>query len=167
MNNMTCKRGFTLIELLVVITIIGLLATAGLGGLSLFTTQAKKAKAKNTIQNVTTALSSYKNDYGIYPNDESPTRVMNDLTGYRNFPDKPDPVYQNDPEWRGPYFQADEKEFEGGKRNGALLDPWLMPYQYELDEPQHNHFTCDIWSSGPNREDEKGKGKSDDITNWK
>lgn len=164
MNLHSDKHGFTLIELLVVITIIGILATAGLGGLSLFKQQARKTAAKNTIQNLEIALGQYKNDYGIYPNDESATRVINDLTGYRSMPDKPDPIYQNDPEWKGPYFKGETKNFEGKKRNGALLDPWLMPYNFELDDPQNNHFSCDIWSSGPNRKNDNGKG--DDITNW-
>lgn len=157
-------RGFTLIELLVVITIIGLLAGAGLGGLNQVRNYAMRVRARNDIQNLETALRMYKDDVGVYPNDSDPVRVINDLTGYRTYEDRPDPIYLNDPNWRrGPYFQADERQFDGG-RNGALLDPWGEPYHFRLQNPQHNHFSVDIWSSGPNRINEEGKG--DDITNW-
>ena len=43
------KKAFTLIELLVVITIIGILAT---GGTAVYTSQIKKARDSNRIQDI-------------------------------------------------------------------------------------------------------------------
>ena len=157
-------RGFTLLELLIVIAIIGILAGMGITVYPMVITHAKKQQARTTIKNLELALAAYKSDFGIYPNDETPEGVMNDLTGFCAEPNAKDPKY-NDPEWNGPYYQGDAKNFEFGMRNKALLDPWMNKYQFSLSEPVHNPFSIDIWSAGPNRKDEKGGG--DDITNWK
>ena len=158
------NRGFTLIELLIVISIIGVLAAMGMVGFPAVKNIAKKRKAETTVQGLEIALSLYKNDYGIYPDDDTSESVMNALTGYKSSPDSPDDIYRSDPDWNGPYFHGDSKQFEFGQRNRALLDPWQSKYQFNLSDPKYNHFTCDIWSAGPNRKDEKGKG--DDINNW-
>ncbi len=164
MNKFSVK-GFTLIELLVVISIIGVLAGMGIAGAPMIMNRAKKTKAKSVINGLQMALARYKNDYGVYPNDESPVTVMNDLTGYKDSPDKPDEIYLNDPDWKGPYFKIEIKDADRGQRNRALLDPWKSPYQFNLSDPKYNAFSCDIYSFGPNGEDDKGK--KDDVTNWR
>ncbi len=158
------KRGFTLIELLVVISIIG--ALAGLFGVGAprVIQMAKKSKAKSVIQGLELAIKQYNNDFGIFPDDSSSKSVINVLTGYSEFPDKPDPVFRESPDWNGPYYTSEKKMFEGEELNGALLDPWQTPYKFNLSNPQHNHYTFDIWSCGPNRKDDKGEG--DDVRNW-
>ncbi len=161
-------KGFTLIELLVVISIIGVLAGMGMAAGPMITKQAKKMKTKSIISGLEMALSRYKNDYGVYPNDETSVGVFNDLTGYKSSPDHPDDMYvKDDPDWKGPYFGAGTKamDYERSEKNRALLDPWRSPFQFNLSDPKYNHFTCDIYSFGPDGKNDKGKG--DDITNWK
>ena len=158
------NRGFTLIELLVVISIIGILAGLGITAYPAVMKLAKKNKAKATIQSLELAIKQYYNDFGVYPDDSSPKAVMNVLTGYGEFTDKPDPKITDNPDWNGPYYAAKKNQFEYNELNEALLDPWLSPYQFNLSDPQHNHFAFDIWSPGPNKKDEKGEG--DDIKNW-
>jgi len=161
---MKATKGFTLIELLIVISIIGVLVTLGIASSGAIQNMARRRAAESTIKSLEAALSMYKTSYGIYPNDESAKSVMNDLTGYKSSPDQPDALYLDDATWNGPYFTADAKEFEEGKRNMALLDPWSSPYRFNLSDPKHNPFSCDIWSLGENREDEGGQG--DDLKNW-
>ena len=158
------KRGFTLIELLVVISIIG--ALAGLFGVSAPRIQrmAYQRRAQSEIQALELAIKQYSSDFGIHPDDASSRTVVNPLTGYNEFPDKPDPMYKNNPDWSGPYFEAKKKQFSEGKLNGPLLDPWQTEYKFNLSDPQNNHYTFDIWSAGPDRKDDKGG--NDDIKNW-
>jgi len=158
------KRGFTLIELLVVISIISILATLGMTAFPAVMRLAKKNKAKTTINGLELAIKQYYNDFGIYPDDSSSRAVINVLTGYDEFPDKPDPRFKECPDWNGPYYTAQKRQFQYGELNQALLDPWLSEYKFNLSDPQHNHYTFDIWSPGPNKKDENGEG--DDVRNW-
>ena len=158
------SKGFTLIELLVVISIIGALVGMFTAGIPAIKTMARKRKAQSTIQGLEMALSMYKNDFSIYPNDESNKEVMNVLTGYKDSAEKPDPSFKQSPDWNGPYFDAKASECERRQKNLALMDPWMSKYNFNLSDPQHNTYKCDIWSSGPNRKNELGKG--DDIPNW-
>ena len=165
---MTPRRsphGFTLIELLIVISIIGILAGMGITVYPMVMKTAQRATTKTTIQNLETALTMYKSDFGVYPDDSTPEAVMNALTGYKNDPKTRDQEFKGNPDWNGPYFDGDAKSFEFGERNRALLDPWLSKFQFNLSQPVHNPDKYDIWSPGPNRKDEKGEG--DDISNWK
>ena len=67
------------------------------------------------------------------------------------------------------YPTTDEgwKALADGDANIALddmvMDPWGIEFHYKC--PGENGRAYDIWSSGPNQEDEQGGG--DDITNWK
>jgi len=158
------ERGFTLIELLVVISIIGILVSLGFVGYPAVMRTAYKHKAKTTIQALEMALSQYHSDFSDYPDDSSSKSVMNALTGFGEFEDKPDPKIRNNPDWNGPYFKAEKKQFKYGLLNEALLDPWQQEYKFNLSDPQHNFDGCDIWSPGPNKKDENGSG--DDIRNW-
>jgi type II secretion system protein G len=165
---MTCAHtrptGFTLIELLVVISIIGVLATLGVVGAPALINQVKAMKAKATIEMLKSALAMYKNDFGVYPHDEPQVNIFNVLTGYRNDPREPDVEITQSSDWHGPYLKADAKDFNMREKNRELVDPWSQPFKLRIQNPVHNKFDMDIWSSGPNMKDEDGKG--DDIKNW-
>ncbi|MDD2487760.1 MAG: type II secretion system protein [Candidatus Gracilibacteria bacterium] len=67
MINIKNKKAFTLIELLVVITIIGILATAGIG---IFTTQLQKSRdssRQTDLKMYQTAVTQFFSDKSAYP----------------------------------------------------------------------------------------------------
>ena len=96
------NKGFTLVELLIVITILGLLMS--LVAPKMFSkvgsTQVKTAVAQ--MQNLETALDTYRLDVGSYPVSLQELRSSTK----RN--------------WDGPYLPKN-----------VPLDPWGNPYQYE------------------------------------
>lgn len=61
------RRGFTLIELLIVITILGILAAAGVGSLTASQGRARDTKKKAELAELKNALKLYYNDYQRYP----------------------------------------------------------------------------------------------------
>ncbi|WP_448552108.1 type II secretion system major pseudopilin GspG [Thalassotalea montiporae] len=94
--------GFTLIELLIVITILGLLMS--LVAPKMFgkvdSTQRKTAAAQ--MQNIETALDTYRLDMGGYP------KTLNELR------------QSSHPNWDGPYLPKE-----------VPVDPWGHAYQYQ------------------------------------
>ena len=58
--------------------------------------------------------------------------------------------------WKGPYLDGTLEE---------LLDPWGRPYEYRSPGEIHEDG-YDLWSTGPDKEDNDGKEGSDDIKNW-
>ena len=75
---MNKKNGFTLLELLVVIAIIGILVTLGVGSYNLVSQQSRDAKRISDLQNVRTALETYRAQNNSYPTNPTP------LAGYIN-----------------------------------------------------------------------------------
>jgi len=61
------QKAFTLIEILVVVTIIGLLALAGLVSYSQFMKQSRDARRKADIELVRSALEMYRSVNNAYP----------------------------------------------------------------------------------------------------
>lgn len=61
------KKGFTLIELLVVIGIIGILIAVSAGAYVKMTASAERARCQELVSNVSTALTAYFNDNGVWP----------------------------------------------------------------------------------------------------
>ena len=64
---MQVRKGFTLIELLVVISIIGLLAAAGLAVFSSAQKRARDAKRKSDIHALEQAIQMYYTEHNSYP----------------------------------------------------------------------------------------------------
>ncbi len=62
-------RAFTLIELLVVMTIIAILSGLGLMGFGTVQQKSRDSRRKQDLANISKALDTYYNDYGIYPDD--------------------------------------------------------------------------------------------------
>ena len=56
--------------------------------------------------------------------------------------------------WHGPYI-----------KRGVPSDPWGNLYEYRYPG-QENEDGYDLWSKGPDTNDDGGKEGSDDIKNW-
>ncbi len=108
-------RGFTLIEILLVIVIILMLAAA----LVVFVLPQQKGAEKNTtrlmLQQVGTALDTYRLNLGHYPNEQE--GGLDALLKKPSFENE-----RTGEKWQGPYLKP-----------GTLLDdPWGNKIRYEL-----------------------------------
>lgn len=112
------KKGFTLIEMLVTIGIIAALVAASLGGYSMVTKAAEKARAQDLVQQVALALMTmYEDNKGVWPK-----RLA--LVGEKGAELDPDRAYE---------FVSGEGKYlslsaSGGKLTGydrfGILSPW-------------------------------------------
>lgn len=149
--NSQLKYGFTLVELLVVVAILAILASLVTAGAQAARRKGAITRAKTTIGSLETAIAMYQGDMGDYP-----------ATGNSKLVEaiQEDP---NDPDWNGPYMEFKQDEL----KDGEALDPWGTPYQYVSvngGAPQHRERSFDLFSYGPNKQDDGGTG--DDIVNW-
>lgn len=142
------KSGFTLIEVLLVAGILALLAAFAIPRLF---SQAQKAKidlAKAAVGRngpIGKALEAYKWDMGQYPDSDEGLRAI--------FTPK---ARHDNEQYNGPYLEGVYEE---------LKDPWGNPYEYR-SPGDVNEDSFDLWSRGPDMEDDGGKEGSDDIKNW-
>lgn len=129
--------GFTLIEVLLVIVIILMLA----GALVVFVLPQQEGAEKNTtkllLQNIETALDTYRLNMGRYPSTE---QGLDALTAK--------PTFENEKlgdKWNGPYLKPGTK----------LEDPWGNKLKYEVadastgDEANKNAPRYKLFSVGP------------------
>ena len=148
---MNKRPGFTLVELLVVIAILTILISLVTAGAQTARRRGAVAKAKATVSSMETAISMYQGDVGAYPptgNAELVQALSDDA---------------NDPNWAGPYMEFKQDELVENK----IVDPWGKPYVYvsvNAGSPKHRPRSYDLYSVGPNGNDEDGAG--DDIINW-
>lgn len=63
------RSAFTLVELLIVISVLGVLITLTAGGLRNSLFRGSDAQRKSDLKQIASALESYLNDHGVYPND--------------------------------------------------------------------------------------------------
>jgi len=134
-------RGFTLIEIMVVVVIIGLLAAVVVPQFLGRVDDAQKAKAKQDIQAIETALTMFKLDNFSYPSSEM---------GLRALVEKPtDGAIRN---WR-----------EGGYLKRLNKDPWGNDYQYA--RPGSRGGDYEIYTLGADGQPD-GEGNNADIGNW-
>ncbi|MCX6816558.1 MAG: prepilin-type N-terminal cleavage/methylation domain-containing protein [Candidatus Beckwithbacteria bacterium] len=86
------KTGFTLVELLVSITILGILASIGLGVFTSAQIKSRDARRKSNLDQISKALEMYFNDYKEYP--DSDTGNISGFTwGTSSFQDTKGTVY--------------------------------------------------------------------------
>ncbi len=140
------RRGFTLMEMLIVLAIVGmLLALIGPRILS-SGKQADEQTARAQIKLLQTCLDHYYLHMKSYPETEpglqalvgEPTETEGAGTSSR---------------WKGPYT----------KTGDLPKDPWGNEYHYRYPAEQGKGDLPDIWSSGPDGEEDT----EDDITSWK
>ncbi len=142
------RSAFTLMEVLLVAGILALLAAFAIPKLVGMAEEAKVKLAKAAIGRngpIAKALEKYKYDIGKYPESDEGLAVMFEYRGGRE-----------EESWKGPYLGGSYEE---------LLDPWNRPFEYRSPGEVHEDG-YDLWSRGPNKEDDDGKEGSDDIKNW-
>jgi prepilin-type N-terminal cleavage/methylation domain-containing protein len=116
---------FTLIELLIVIAIIAILAGLGFGAVQGALKSAKRAQARNDVNQVAAAVKSYALEYGRLP--EAGTEIAA-LTG-----ENPKGIV---------FFEAKKAAGDppknGLSEDGKLLDPWGNEYEFIPDDDYNN-----------------------------
>lgn len=105
-------QGFTLIELLIVITILGLLMSLVAPKMFNKADSTKRNVASAQIQNIETALDTFRLDVGDYPENLSELRKSTKRG------------------WDGPYLPKD-----------VPLDPWGNEYEYQSPGEDGAAFT--------------------------
>ena len=65
------KKAFTLIELLIVMVILAILSGLGLMAFGTIQQKSRDSRRKQDLANISKALDTYYNDYGVYPADSS------------------------------------------------------------------------------------------------
>lgn len=136
------RSAFTLIEVLIVIAII--VALTGLVGLALFSKQkeAKTGLAQADLNNIKTALGSFRVKYDRWPTETEGIEVLWNK-------EKLDP-------------DADAAKWSKELEKSMPVDRWGRPWNYRPTSEHGDEDTFDLWSNGPDGED----GTTDDIVSW-
>jgi general secretion pathway protein G len=116
------NAAFTLIELLIVIAIIAILAGLGFPAVQGALKSAKRAQARNDVNQMAAAVKSYALEYGRLPESGE---VVPALTG-----ENPKQIV---------FFEAKPaKNGKNGLDGDEMLDPWGNPYTFLLDDDYDN-----------------------------
>ncbi|MES2475558.1 MAG: type II secretion system protein GspG [Verrucomicrobiota bacterium] len=184
------KQAFTLVELMAVITIIVILASLVVKGMSFVTDKQAKSKAQVQIELMSKAIQEYKLDMGKYPgvDDNSPangSKMSEELyealfyEGYdfaenpgRNDADLATKIYlpELDPSsskqgWTGPATKIPART--------QIKDPWGREFRYRKGNNAQNP-DFDLWSTGKDGESNTGNSSGalndpknrDDLRNF-
>lgn len=139
------RRGFTLMEMLIVLGILVLLLAMVTPRILRSRKQADVSATKAQIQFLQGCLEHYVLHVKEFPATEQGLRAL--------IEEPTDGEETTASRWQGPYT-----------RTGELpQDPWGNDYQYEYPPTQGNGDLPDIWSYGPDGED----NTEDDIVSWK
>ncbi len=135
-------RGFTLVEILIVLAILVVMISLVVPK---FLGSKKKADVQNAriqIGTLRESLNAYAVDMNTFPTTEQ---------GLAALVEKPadSEAAQN---WAGPYLDGELPK-----------DPWGHEYQYQYPPIHSSADTPDIWSPGPDGENET----EDDVCSWK
>jgi general secretion pathway protein G len=139
------RAGFTLIEMLVVLAILVLLMSMVGPRILGSRKKADISAAKSQIGMLNASLESYSVDMKDFPTTEQ---------GLKSLIESPDDKGGKDKEtkWDGPYIS----------KSPIPKDPWGHDYQYEFPPKHGKDKTPNIWSFGPDGED----NTDDDIVSW-
>lgn len=146
------RRGFTLVELLIVLAILVLLASL-VGPRLLGSKQKADINAvKTQIGMFQSALERYAIDMNQFPSTEEGLAALVTSPG-QGQGESTDESGESGGTWDGPYLKSET----------VPVDPWGKPYSYEYP-PTHNKINVpDIWSFGPDGQE----NTEDDIVSWK
>lgn len=136
------RSGFTFIELLVVIAIIAILSGAVALNLAGRTGEARIARAKLDIQQLQTALDTYRTDQGRYPSQQQGLLALYEKPTLEPVPAR----YPEEPYLRGRQIP---------------VDPWGSPYVYLSPGRQGERY--EIISYGSDGEPD-GEGDAADLS---
>ena len=133
---------FTLIELLVVIAIIAVLAGLAFPAVNGAIDSAKKAKAKNDVVQIATAIKAYQTEYGRLPVLDGKADYEADNDVLFNFL-RPKPGLDGDQKNMNPRLISFieirvAKGDKDGLVGGVFMDPWGKPYKIRLDGDYNN-----------------------------
>lgn len=139
LSRLATRRAFTLIELLVVISIIAILASLAFPAVNGALDSARKARAKNDVTQIATAVVAYETEYGKLPTNSSGTIPVDNnflkiLTGADSNSNPRKIVFLEVSEWR---------KGQGGTNGSGFCDPWSSSsvYQIALDTDYDNKVT--------------------------
>ena len=140
------SRGFTLIELLVVITVIAILAGLVLSTAGYVQKKSARSRAEAEVAAISTALESYKADYGSYPENtasgSSGSRVLYQSLSVSNATHNP----------LGKIFFEAPKSMMGdtnSRTDSYFIDPFGSSYEYRTGAEATNNGSnfFDLWST--------------------
>ena len=127
---------FTLIELLVVIAIIAILAGLAFPAVQGAMGSAKKAQARNDVNQLAAAVKAFQLEYGKLPaTKDDAAEVVKALIGSNTSVNPRNIVF------------FEPKTAKGGKKGwdgSNYLDPWGSPYKVVLDLGYSNKVTADV-----------------------
>ncbi|MGE9295550.1 MAG: type II secretion system protein GspG [Puniceicoccales bacterium] len=135
----TTRAAFTLLEIIIVVGLIAALSAALISGIR---NMDQVGKIEIQRQFVTSGLEAPLMGFRLATGDYPTTDL-----GLAALKVRPPNVSA----WAGPYTDH------------SLKDSWGQPYNYRYPSA-HGLTYPDLWSNGPNRQNENGKG--DDIANW-
>lgn len=147
MQRRTRARGFTLIEVMIVIAIV--LALAAIVGVAVLgrRDQADVSITQIKLNNLKSAMRQFRLDYGRWPTEEEGVAVLWDREVL-------DPEADVNKYLSGGYLEEPTPE-----------DQWGNEWGYRFPSVRGDESEYDLWSFGPNGEDEDGEG--DDIVSWR
>ena len=196
MKSQRRTHGFTLIEVLIVVSIIAVLASLITTSLIYARSQAKSAKTRSQIDQISNALKRFHSDEGYYPGssfdaDENAfPDVFDALLGERrpkgpggrnapyldNIKEVDVETYDEDTETYRP-ISPDERYDPDVKK--YLVDGYGIPLFYRENRSKdpddvdgmHNRYNFDLWSNGINKINDTLEGNeededNDDLGNW-
>lgn len=185
------RKAFTLMELLVVIGIIGILAGMVFAGVQVAKKAGLKTKTQSILGQVSTALLSYKTLNGSYPDSYGPAAPLDAYGAIFGSPTAPKlaTAITTKLEWESiNQLLSLQLASCGQSFSPVIVDAWgrVIRYRpakyYPFDDanakvlidkdtgvPARDGFQ--LWSIGPNNNDEYGEKKyggvtGDDLTSW-
>ena len=134
------QAGVTLIEMLVVVVIIGLFVALVAPNMFRNADKARVTATKSQIEQLMTALGTYKLDTGVFPTTEQGLEALRVKPADATL-------------WSGPYTQKEIPK-----------DPWGTDYSYRF--PGDHGDGPDVCSLGQDKQP-GGEGFAADICSWK